>query len=155
LDPVIANILGVATTVQAYYTKTYVPSGTGELTRQFKSSYLSFYYSHGISPGNGVYLTSKQELAGASYTYTGVRKASLSLSGLYNSLASLGQTLTPYKYFSGGASASYAVTRALHLTARFDSRYQDITQLNTFKKSSYRASIGVAFSPGDIPLTLW
>jgi hypothetical protein len=155
LDPVIANILGIATTVQTYYTKTYVPSGSAELTRRFKSSSLSFNYSRGISPGNGVYLTSKQELGGASYTYTGVHKTSLTLIGLYNSLGSLGQTLAPYKYFSGGASASYAVSRALHLTARFDSRYQDITQLGTFQKSSYRASIGVAFSPGDIPLTLW
>jgi hypothetical protein len=47
------------------------------------------------------------------------------------------------------------VSHALHVVARFDSRYQDITELNTFKKNSYRASIGVAFSPGDIPLTLW
>jgi hypothetical protein len=155
LDPVIANILGVATTVQTYYAKTYGPSISAELTRQFKTSLLSFNYARGISPGNGVYLTSKQEIASASYTYTGVRKASFTLSGIYNSLASLGQTLTPYKYFGGGASASYAMTRALHFVARFDSRYQDITEVNTFKKNSYRASIGVAFSPGDIPLTLW
>jgi hypothetical protein len=77
------------------------------------------------------------------------------LGGVYNSFSSLGQTLTPYKYFSGGAGATYAVTRSLHLIAHFDSRYQDITEVNAFKKSSYRASIGVAFSPGDIPLTLW
>jgi len=155
LDPAIANILGVATTVQTYYTKTYVPSINASLTGQFKSSSLNFIYNYGISPGNGVYLTSKQEVGGASYTYTGVRKASLSLNVAYNTFVSLGQTLTPYKYFGAGGSASYALTRALHLVARFDSRYQDITEINTFKKNSYRASIGVAFSPGDVPLTLW
>jgi hypothetical protein len=155
LDPVIASILGISTTVQAYYQKTYIPSGSATLSGRFKTSNIIFSYNRGVSPGNGVYLTSRQENAGASYNYTGVRKTSLGLSGFYSSFASLGPTLTPYKYFSGGASASYAVSHALHLVARFDSRYQDITELNTFKKNSYRASIGVAFSPGDIPLTLW
>ena len=35
--------------------------------------------------------------------------------------------------------------RTLHLTARYESRHQDIEQ-STFKKDSYRVSFGVAFS---------
>ncbi len=155
LDPLVASILGISTTVQTFYSKNIIPSYNAELTRRFKTSYLSFSYTRGISPGNGVYLTSKQENAGASFNYAGVRKTSLSVTGAYNSLSSLGQSLTPYHFYNAGASASYEVSKALHIVARFDSRYQDITELNSFKRTSYRTSIGVAFSPGDIPLTLW
>ncbi len=155
LDPLIASILGVSTTVQTYYSKTIGPSGSASLTRRFKSSYLSFNYNRGISPCNGVYLTSRVENAGTSFTYTGVRKASITVSGAYNIFSSLGQSLAPYRFYGGGASASYAVSHAIQLVARFDSRYQDITEIGAFRRTSYRTSIGITFSPGDIPLTLW
>ncbi len=154
LDPLIANILGVPTTVQTYYRKTIIPNITASLSRKFKQSNLNFQYDQGVAPGNGVYLTSRQQDAGASYSYNGVRKTSLNVSGGYNSFASLGQTLAPYHYFGAGASVTYEVGRSLHLTARYDSRHQDIEQ-NTFKKDSYRMSFGIAFSPGDIPLSIW
>jgi hypothetical protein len=154
LDPLVASILGVSTTVQTYYRKTIIPSINGNLTRQFKSSNLTFDYSQGISPGNGVYLTSRQETAGGIFTYNGVRKTSLSVEGNYNSYSSLGQSLTPYRYFGGGGSVSYAVSHALHLTARYDSRHQEI-DMSFLKKTSYRMSFGIAFSPGDIPLSIW
>jgi hypothetical protein len=154
LDPLVANILGVSTTVQTYYRKTIIPNVTASLSRKFKQSNLNFDYNQGVAPGNGVYLTSRQQNAGASYSYNGVRKTSLTLSGSYNSYSSLGQTLAPYHYFGGGASVSYEVMRSLHLTARYESRHQDIEQ-NTFKKDSYRMTLGIAFSPGDIPLSIW
>jgi hypothetical protein len=154
LDPLVASILGVSTTVQTYYRKTIIPSGNATLTRRFKSASLNFNYSQGVNPGNGVYLTSRQQTGNAAFSYTGVRKTSLTVDGTYSSFSSLGQSLTPYRYFWGGASVAYAVTRALHLTARYESRHQDIEQ-TTFKKNSYRMSFGIAFSPGDIPLSIW
>lgn len=155
LDPVVASILGVGTTVQTYYSKNLGPSGNVVLTRRFKYAYLNLNYSRGISPGNGVYLTSRQEIGGASLTYVGARKTSFTVGGAYNNLSSLGQSLTPYHYYSGSASVTYKLTRAVQFVARFDSRHQDITELDTFKRTSYRSSIGVAFSPGDVPLSLW
>lgn len=154
LDPAIANILGISSTVQTFYRKTISPSINASLTRRFKSSGLTFDYNRGISPGNGVYLTSRQESGDASYTYTGVRKTSLTVGGTYNSYSSLGQTITPYHYFSGNLGASYAMTHSLQLTARFESRHQEIDQ-SVFKKDSYRVTLGIAFSPGDIPLSIW
>jgi hypothetical protein len=155
LDPLVASILGVSTTVQTYHAKNIIPSGNASLTRRFKNSYLTFNYSRGISPGNGVYLTSRQENAGAAATYNGIRKTSLSISGAYNSLSSLGQSVTPYHFYDAVAWASYSLSHTIQFVARFDSRYQDITEVNSFKRTSYRTSIGVSFSPGDIPLTLW
>ena len=155
LDPVIANILGVSTTVETFYQKTILPSGTVSLSRRFKSAYLGFSYSTGTSPGNGVYLTSRQSSGGASYSYTGVRRTSLSVDGNYTSFASIGQSLAPYHSFGGGASASYAVFHALHLVGRYDWRQQSIDQTGGFKNNAYRVSVGIAFSPGDIPLSIF
>jgi hypothetical protein len=154
LDPLVASILGVGTTIETYYRKTIIPNANGSLSRQFKTSILAFTYSQGVAPGNGVYLTSRQQSGGASYSYNGVRKTSLTVDGAYNSYSSLGQSLTAYRFFGGGGSVSYAVSHALHLTARYDSRHQDVDQ-SAFKKNSYRMTFGVAFSPGDIPLSIW
>ena len=154
LDPLVASILGVSTTVQTFYQRTIIPSVSGGLSRKFKSSNLGFSYSQGISPGNGVYLTSRQQMGGASFSYTGIRKTSLTAEGNYSSFSSLGQSLAPYRYFGGGGSVSYAMSHALHLTARYESRHQEI-DLSTFQKNSYRMSFGIAFSPGDIPLSIW
>jgi hypothetical protein len=154
LDPAIANILGVSTTVQTFYRKNILPNVSVSLSRKFKSSNLTFSYSTGTSPGNGVYLTSRQTAAGGSYSYTGIRKASLSLQAGYLSYASLGQSLTPYHSATGGASATYALARSFHLTARYEARYQEIDQ-SVFNQNSYRVSVGIAYSPGDIPLSIF
>jgi hypothetical protein len=106
-------------------------------------------------PGNGVYLTSRTETAGGTLSYTGIRRWSFSGTGGYNSLGSLGQDIKPYKTYTGGAGASFAMTHALHLIARYDARQQQIDFVNGFTRLSYRATLGIAFSPGDIPLSLW
>jgi hypothetical protein len=154
LDPLVADILGISNITETFYRESTLPSGEASLTRQFKNASFSLAYSRGVSPGNGVYLTSRQEQGSANYTYNGVRKTSLSVTGSYGTFASLGQSLSNYRSFGGGASASYAVTRALHIVARYDARRQDI-DVSTFKKSSYRMTLGIAFSPGDIPLSIW
>jgi hypothetical protein len=154
LDPLVASILGVSTTVQTFYTKSTIPSGDVSLSRRFKSASVNFSYTRGITPGNGVYLTSREETAGASVSYSGVRKLSMTLAGNYGSYTSLGQSLGQYRSFGSGYSVTYAMTRALHLVGGVDYRRQDI-QTTTFLKNSYRVSFGVAFSPGDIPLSIW
>jgi len=154
LDPIIAAILGVSSTVQTYYTKTTIPSIDVSMGRKFKSGSLGFGYTRGISPGNGVYLTSKQENGGVYYSYTGVRKASMSLAANYGSYSSLGQALGQYRSVGAALNASYALTRAFHLVGNVSYRKQEI-QTATLNNNAYRLSIGFAFSPGDIPLSIW
>jgi hypothetical protein len=65
-----------------------------------------------------------------------------------------GQGLQPYSTINGGANATYRITRGLHALLRFDARDQQIDVVG-YKHTGYRASIGLAFSPGDLPLSLW
>jgi hypothetical protein len=154
LSPVIAALLGQTTSIQAFYREDIYPSGQVSLTRKFKTSNLTFSYGQMVAPGNGVYLTSRSSTGNVGYSYTGIRKVSLSLGGGYSNLASLGQGLQPYRSFTGGGGITYTLPWSLHLVARYDYRYQQIEDL-IYKHTGYRASIGITFSPGKVPLSLW
>ena len=154
LDPNLAALFGVSAVTQTFYQNDWFPSGQINLTRQFQRSSLSFGYSRTVLPGNGVYLTSRQENGMVSYSYTGIRKISLSITGGESSLSSVGQGLPGYRQFMGGAGATYAITKPIHFLARYDHRYQDIN-FGGYRPDSYRITIGLAFSPGNVPLSLW
>jgi hypothetical protein len=154
LNPVIAALLGQSSTIQSFYRANIYPSGNISLTRRFKTASMNFFYGDTVTPGNGVYLTSRSDSGGANYSYTGIRKINLSVSGGYVSLASIGQGIAPYRSAFAGAGVTYSLPWSLHLLGRYDYRYQEVESL-TFKHTGYRVTVGVTFSPGKVPLSLW
>jgi hypothetical protein len=154
LNPVIAALLGQASTVQAFYRQDIYPSGDVGLTRKFKTASLNFYYRQSVAPGNGVYLTSKEQSGGANYSYTGIRKVNLNVTGGYDKLTTLGQGIQPYQTATGGAGLTYTLPYQLHLVGRYDYRYQDIEGF-FYKHTGYRATLGLTWSPGKVPLSFW
>jgi len=52
---------------------------------------------------------------------------------------------------NGGGGITYALTKPIHIIARYDARHQEIVE-GVFKGTSYRATLGISFSPGDVPL---
>jgi hypothetical protein len=154
VDPAIAALLGVSTTVHTYASENWIPSGQAVLSRKFKNANLTLSYSRMATPGNGVYLASRTENALASYNYVGIRKVSLGINGGYSSLASLGQGLAPYQMYLGSASFTYTLPHSLHAIARYDLRHQDI-EVAGYRTTSSRVTLGIAFSPGTLPLSLW
>jgi hypothetical protein len=151
VDPAIAALLGVTSTVETFYRKSIFPQWGGNLTRQFHRANLSFQYQNGSSEGNGVYLTSRTENAFARFSYTATRKWSFDATGGYSHLVGIGQDLQPFSQFTGGSGVTYALTGPIHLVARYDARHQEIIN-GVYLQNSYRASLGISFSPGDIPL---
>jgi hypothetical protein len=154
LSPVVAALLGQSTGIQAFYQQNIFPSGSISLIRKFKSSNLNFYYGRTVVPGNGVYLTSKSDSGGANYSYSGIRKVNLSLSGGYNTLDSLGQGIQPYKTYNFGGGITYTLPYSLHAVARYEFRDSQIEEF-VYKHTGYRATVGLSFSPGKVPLSLW
>ncbi|MCU1336383.1 MAG: hypothetical protein JWO19_1964 [Bryobacterales bacterium] len=151
VDPAIAALLGVTSTIETFYRKSIFPQWDATLHRRFQRADLSFAYKRGVSAGNGVYLTSREESASGYLSYTGIRKWSFSATAGYSRLSGIGQDLKPYSQLTGGAGATYALTNPIHLFVRYDARHQEIVDL-TFRQTSYRATIGISFSPGDVPL---
>ncbi|HYV62045.1 MAG TPA: hypothetical protein VE958_05195 [Bryobacteraceae bacterium] len=151
VDPQIAALLGVTSTVETFYRKSTFPMWDAAISRRFQRASLSFHYNRGISPGNGVYLTSRQENAAVSLSYTATRKWSFYANAGYSRLDGIGQNLQAYIQFNGGGGVTYAITSPIHFIANYEARHQEIMDL-AYRRSSYRATIGISFSPGDIPL---
>jgi hypothetical protein len=154
LDPVVAALLGVNFGQQTFYRANYYPNGQINLTARLRTSSLAFSAAQQTVPGNGVYLTSEQQSGALTYSYTGVRKLNAGINLGYSRLSSIGQGIRPYSGFNGGVGFTYNLTHALHFIARADSRYQQINVIG-YNRTGYRASVGLGFSPGNVPLSLW
>lgn len=154
LNPVVAALLGVSFGQQTFYSENFSPAGSFILTGRFKTYSVGINASQSIAPGNGVYLTSNQQMASANYSYTGIRKWNFGLNAGYSKLSGIGQGIQPYSGFIGGAGITYSLTRALHIIARVDSQYQQIDIVG-YNRTGYRAALGLGFSPGNVPLSLW
>jgi hypothetical protein len=154
LSPSVAALLGISSTVTTFAANNWAPAGRATLTRKFRDANLTFTYARTMVPGNGVYLTSRSENGSVAYNYTGLHKFAFSISGGYWALSSIGQNIAPYSMFTGGAGLTYTITRALHAVARYDLRQQEIT-IAGYRATSYRMTLGLAFSPGTLPLSLW
>lgn len=152
LDPAIAALLGVSNVRTIFYKRNILPSGAVVLSKKFRRALISGNYTSAVNPGNGVYLTSRQTSYGGAYSYTGLRRWSLSVNANSSKLASLGQNLVPYTQIAGGADLSYHVGKNLNLSARYSRRHQDLN-VASFQPESSRISIGIYFSPGEIPVS--
>ena len=153
-DPTLVALFGKAIVPVSTSFRTYYPSGAATLKRRFKTATLAFNYYRGVNSGNGAYSTARTENATAAISYTGVRKLNVGLEGGYYKLASIGQNLGNYAQFSAAAGFTYNLGHSIHLSTRYDLRDQQIDAAN-YSRTNSRASIGLLFSPGNLPLALW
>jgi hypothetical protein len=154
LDPAVAALVGTTTAIRAFFADTITPTGNIVFTRQGRQSVFSIRAARMVNPGNGVYLTSRADEGTFGYSYSGMRRWTFGLGVGGGRYSSIGLILQPYSIVSGNATVTYALTRWVHLTARYDRKHQDVNAAQ-FKRDSGRISIGVMFSPGDLPLSLW
>ncbi len=154
IDPVIAAIIGRSFGVEIYSRQNLIPTGGATLQRNFRKSSLSFSYSDGATPGNGLYLASRNRNAAANFSYTGVRRWNFGAGFNYTKYSTLSRDLNDYRGFGGGVGATCQMGHGLYLTTRLDTRDYEIRSTN-FARNTIRATIGLAYSSGDAPLTLW
>lgn len=154
IDPVVAAITGRATGFRAFYRRELAPTYSANVQRFFRRSTFHASYSHGVTPGNGVYMASRQNTASAGLSYTGMRYWSLNGGAYYSDMRSIGQNIGRYRTAGGNLGASRSIaSRNLFFTMRVDARRY--LAGDAFRRTSYHASVGIAYSPGDVPLRLW
>jgi hypothetical protein len=154
IDPAVAAIVGQNFANVTLARVIYAPLEEARLIRRFERSSLTLSYSVGATPGNGIYLTSRQTAGTAGYSYTGYRRWTFALNSGYTELSAVGQTLGKYTNLQSGAGVTYKIGRETHVQFRYDYRHYT-TQNTIYQKDSTRLSLGLAFSPGDRPLALW
>lgn len=154
LDPAVAAIVGQTAVTTTFNRTVYAPLGEVRLIRRFDKSSLNFTYSTGVTPGNGVYLTSKQNVGTIDYSYVGFRRFTASASASYGTLSAVGQTIGKYTNYQNSAGFTYRLIKDAHLDFRYDYRHYT-TQNTVFQKDSQRVTLGIAYSPGEKPLAIW
>jgi hypothetical protein len=152
LSPEVAAILGQTTGLQAVYRVNYIPQFQASLNYVRGRSSFNAAVAAGATPGNGVYLTSRSENAGLGYSYSGIRKVSLSFNAGVSQYSSVFQTLGIYRNYYGGVAAGYTLTR--HLSATFQSDVRNFV-LNNKSRIGTSVTIGLAWSPTEIPIPSW
>jgi hypothetical protein len=70
-------------------------------------------------------------------------------------MSALVQTVGVYTAYGAGAGITRDLGRGLHTVLRLDAHHYDIATSTAFTHTEYRASLGLSFSPGDVPLVLW
>ncbi len=153
IDPAVAAILGQTQGVEAYYNVSYGPSVAAGLARNFRRAGINFRYTRDLSPGNGIFLTSRYDSGSASYSYRGWQRWALGLNASTYRYVTTFQTAMHYDTHYGTGSVSYRMFRFVHLTANGGARYYKMDQ--GYKRTSYIASVGLGFTPTEMPLSLW
>jgi hypothetical protein len=154
IDPAVAAIIGTSSGTEIFYRTNYLPSGRVQLFRSFQHSTASLGYGRTVDPGNGVYLTSRCDSATGNYSYNSTRRWSASVGGSWESYSSLSRTMGKFESYGGSLGGGYRLMGPVHLTARGDyRRYQVSSQ--SFRRDRISVSMGLTFSPGDVPLSLW
>ena len=154
LDPVLASLTGQQTVLEAMHRVVYRPAARFTAGRQMERGSLSFYYRRDVSPGNGFISTAVRDFGGASYSYTATEKLNIGFNFSANTYENLTRDTGRYTTLGGGVGFNYSLNRYLHLTTRVDVRRWRVRNAD-FDRHRLGASIGLTFSPGETPLSLW
>jgi hypothetical protein len=155
LAPEIQELLGEQFGTSAFYRVVNLPSITAALTRNFRKSTVIGSYTRGVSPGNGLILTARTTNYSVSYSYRGFRNLGINANMSYLMNDMLLRFVGRTRNVTFGGRASYRITRALHFTATLAYRDQQTSFGSNQTRSGPRATVGLAFSPGEQPLSLW
>jgi hypothetical protein len=154
-DPAIIALFGQNTVTERYYARVYYPAFSAGFKGAYRRYRVSFGYARRPSPGNGVYLTSRSEGASAAVSYTGLRDWNLGASLYFSKLTSVAQKIGSYGTVSAGVGGSHRMYRYLNATFRADWRTWQVDQSTGTYRPAFRVQVGVAWSPSDLPLSLW
>lgn len=155
LDPVIAALLGITQGYVVSYGLSYIPSYSGRLSKAFPSGVAYLSGGHLMTPGNGLFLTSRMYTATGGYTYTGLRRWSFGLSAEYDRAQSIGNILGEYGDVGGGFQTSRQISHLVHMVAGVTARKYQSGSFSGYNRVIWDARVGLSFSPRDVPLRIW
>jgi hypothetical protein len=154
IDPAIAAIIGQDFAVVTFTNTLYLPVAEVRLVRSFKAASLTFEYSSGVTPGNGLYFTSRKTSGAVAYSYRAGGNLEARVNAGYNQLSALGQALGKYSNLQGGIQVLVKLTGDTYFDVRYDYRHYT-TGDAILQKDSNRVSLGVAFSLGETSAVAW
>jgi hypothetical protein len=155
VDPFIAALIGISTTSEVFYSKSWLP--TINSTFNYRVNRLHSFdlnASHGAGPGNGVINTARMTTAGAGYAYSGIRDLGLSVNGFYNRMSSMIGANQIFSMFQLSASANRRISSSLFATVNAGQRKFLSSATNNFRRNSLFVSAGITWSPREVPVSI-
>ena len=149
INPVIAALIGRSSDIVETYQHAYTSDISAELVKDFgERRTANISYAHGVSPGNGLILTSTQQVIGASYNMLLFRHYRASVSAGQTSLLSTLQSIG--KYTSDYASLNISRSLAHNVSANigFSYRTYSISGISSVQPQ-FLISSGVSWGPGE------
>lgn len=143
-----------AVVIRPFDFRNIYPSGKVELKRQFQRASAAVTYNRAVGGGNGFYLSTRNQAISGGISYTGIRKWNVGIDGYYQDAMNLGQAATKATWYGAGAGFTYEVLRNFYLVGRFDTTHYEFAG-SGYRRTAERGSMGVRFSPGSVPLSLW
>jgi hypothetical protein len=105
-----------------------------------------------ITPGNGLFLTSRAQTASAGYGYSGLKKWSMSINIGYTRALSLGNIQGGYGQVSGGFGVSRQIFSHVSFVSSFSATQYQSATFADYNHLIYSASVGLGFSSKNIPV---
>ena len=155
LNPDIAAILGVGTGIQVSHQVFDTPSLQGRVSKRWHYASVNAGYQKGISPGNGLILTSDATSIDAGFHYSPSRTWTLSARAGRTSMRTL-NSLTPGSYtgYVTDVSLTRSIRPNVQMIASFDVRPFSYLGSANQSRTFYRTTIGIVFTPRAFPVVL-
>jgi hypothetical protein len=122
------------------------------LSRSFQRGVAYLSAGETITPGNGLFLTSRTASASVGYGYSGLRKWNMSIGATYVRSLSFGNVQGGYGDLSGSYSVSRQLTGKLSFVSSFNATKYESSSFSAYNRLIYSASIGLGYSSRDIPV---
>jgi len=154
IDPELAPILGTSMGLQVTNRIIKAPSYNVRVIKHWYHASADLDYQKGVSPGNGLVLTSTTETIMGGFSYTVRNSWTVSIEGGWTTLNAISAATSKYSSYVANVSLSHAIRPGLETIARFEARpftYVGPTALN---QTTYIAGIGLTFSPKPLPVVL-
>jgi hypothetical protein len=125
------------------------------VSRSFQHGAVYANAGESVTPGNGLFLTSRAQTASVGYGYSGLRKWSMNVGLSYVRALSLGNIQGGY----GQVAGSFGMSRELFshvsfVTSAAATQYQSGT-FNPYNRLIYTVSVGLGYSSKNIPVRLF
>jgi hypothetical protein len=155
VDPNVAALLGITTTTALIHRINWVPNFSGRLSATFARGVAYVAGGETITPGNGLFLTSRAASVTAGYGYSGLRRWSLGVAVIYTTALSISNVNGSYGNISGSFSMSRSLFHSLSLITSLAANQYRSPDFTRYNRLIYSASVGIGWSPGSIPLRIW
>ena len=155
VDPVITALFGFTSASEVVYSVRYIPNYGGRLSKAFHYGVAYVTGGSSVTPGNGLFLTSRALNVSGGYSYTGLKRWSFTAFADWTRNSSIGNVSGQYGGESLTVGTSRQIIKSIHFVSNISARRYSSGDFNAYNRTIYEARIGLGWTPGDIPLRVW